>query len=342
MAHGLENAKSMIYVGETPWHGLGIRLNSPPPTIEDALILAGMDWTVEKRPLFTLAGSGPVVEGGDLECQDVPGHFAVCRNSDSRVLGVVGADYTPLQNTEAFGHLNDFLLDGKAAVETAGQLRGGATVWMLLKLKTCFEVIPGDEVASYLLATTAHDGSRVYQHRYTPIRVVCQNTLSAAAPKRETKENAAKGAAFKRRHTVNALSSITEASKILMAVHDSAVATQEVFQAMAKKQMTRQTMNEFLKELVPDNADAKRTTRTSNIRDEIMKFVDGGVGTDIKGVRGSLWGLYNGVTEWLDHSRGTDGGHVEASKADSRLYNLWFGSGQQVRDRAFELAVASL
>lgn len=348
MAHMLESKNDMIYVGEVPWHGLGIELKTPPATIEDALIVAGMDWRVEKRVIFTpsrmlLDAKTPAEKAAvpsDKRGIQIPDQFAMIRSSDERPLGVVGADYVPVQNEDAFGHLNGFLLDGIASVETAGMLKGGSTVWMMLKLKMPFEVLPGDEVCSYLLATTSHDGSRVYQHRYTPIRVVCNNTLSAAAPKREAKADAAKGAAFKRRHTTNALSSITEASRILRAVHDSAAASQELFRAMAQVQMTRKSMQEFLAELIPDNANATRNTRTENMREEVMGFVDGGVGTDIKGVRGSLWGLYNGVTEWLDHAKGTEGGNIAKDKADTRLFNLWFGAGQAMKDKALDLSMA--
>ena len=70
------NVETMMYVREKPWHGLGTRVEEA-PTSADALRLAGLDWTVERKPL--LVCGGPKVEN----------FFANVRSSDGSVLGVV-------------------------------------------------------------------------------------------------------------------------------------------------------------------------------------------------------------------------------------------------------------
>lgn len=165
MAHEIEN---MMYVGERPWHHLGVKLDSAPADIATALQLAGLDWTVRLEQL-QLADGRPAPR------------FATVRNSDNSILGTVGEDYHVLQNAQAFAPLERFLASGLATVETGGSLRDGARVWMLLRIAREDSVILGDDaVRKYLLAAAGHDGSLAFHLGITATRVVCQNTLSVA------------------------------------------------------------------------------------------------------------------------------------------------------------------
>src|SRR5262245_63968878 len=147
MAHLVEN---MLSVGKRTWHGLGTVLQAP-PTVEEGLRLAGLDWEVRRERLFTAGG------------QEAPA-YAVVRDSDGRVLGAVGERYRPLQNREAFAWFEPFLAAGEASLETAGSLADGSRVWVLARLnRVPLEVAPGDEVVKYLLLSNSHDGSLAVQ-----------------------------------------------------------------------------------------------------------------------------------------------------------------------------------
>ena len=158
MAHEVE---SMMYVGKEPWHGLGVRIpKSKRLSIREALLAARMDWEVELRPLYTEDTQGNLT--GILD------HRCARRTTDNQVLGIVGRDYTPLQNREAFSWFQPFLDTGMASLETAGSLKHGQKVWILAKVRDGQGSLNGDRVDHYILLSNAHDGSITVRVGFTP------------------------------------------------------------------------------------------------------------------------------------------------------------------------------
>ena len=167
MAHELE---TLAYFGGLPWHRLGTALEEG--DLYDwpsASKKAGLDWEVELVPLVT----------ADTQAQVT--HRAVRRRSDARVLGVVGPRYATLQNKDAFGWFQPFLDAREAALHTAGSLRNGSRVWVLARLnRDPLVIAEGDEVEKFILLSHGHDGSLAVRCGFSPIRVVCANTLAMA------------------------------------------------------------------------------------------------------------------------------------------------------------------
>ncbi len=159
------NVETMFSVRETPWHGLG-RIVIDAPASREALELAGLDWQVESRNIYS--GTGTMI----------PGYRANVRSTDDAVLGVVSDRYRIVQNEEAFQFTDDLLGEG-VTYETAGSLQGGKKVCMLAKMPEKY-IIAGDEVTPYLVFFNSHDGSSGVKVAMTPVRVVCQNTLNLA------------------------------------------------------------------------------------------------------------------------------------------------------------------
>ena len=166
--------ESMFSAVETPWHRIG-KVTEDALTSAEAITEAELDWEVELRGLYT----DEVFLGGHKKIMEVPDAFATVRNSDNKVLGVVGNRYTPIQNIECFDFLDTVLDDSSARYETAGSLYGGKIVWMLVNLGKDI-VVGEDRTVPYLLLTNSHDGSTAIKGMTTPIRVVCANTLSLA------------------------------------------------------------------------------------------------------------------------------------------------------------------
>ena len=162
MSHEVE---TMAYAGELPWHGLGTEVSNELTPLQ-MMQKAGVDWEVEQQKIVTETG---------IEIND---KVALVRTSDNTLLDVTGKDWKPVQNEEAFTFFSEFVAAGDMEMHTAGSLKEGRNVWALAKVKESFDVFGEDRVDSYLLFSNPHQYGKAVDVRFTPIRVVCHNTLS--------------------------------------------------------------------------------------------------------------------------------------------------------------------
>jgi phage/plasmid-like protein (TIGR03299 family) len=180
MAHNLNynedtGKHSFFSVKEKAWHGLG-QIVEQYPTSAEAIQFAGLDYEVEKRPLFTnglnneLAGT---VMGIHVPKTEIPTYFATVRNDNNEVLGVVGKDYEVVQNVDAFTFF-DAIVGGGDGIqyETAGALGKGERIFITAKLPGYIRVGNSDLIEQYLFLTTSHDGFGSITAAFTPIRIV--------------------------------------------------------------------------------------------------------------------------------------------------------------------------
>lgn len=322
MAHNLAttNGKSAFaYCGEAPWHGLGRQLDAP-ATAQEAITAAGLDYEVQMTPIATYDGL------------TVEGRRAVVRYDRQEVLGVVSDRYVPVQNRQAFGFLDAVVADGGLRYHTAGALGKGEKVFLLAKLPHSIRVKNSDDlVDKYLLLSNAHDGSAALRVFFTPIRVVCQNTLSTA-------ERQGRGQGVSVLHKGNLEGKIREAQEVLGLARrffDDAAA---VIDRLAGHSPTSTQLAAYFQELYPDPQEGKDNARALKTRSDLQRLFEEGVGHDQPGVKGTTWAAYNAVTEYVDHVRMARG-RDDRDRASRRLDSIWFGGGAKVKARAWDLAL---
>jgi len=196
MAHNIYNDGTkdcMFVVGkrEDAWHMLGQRCDSA-VTWEQAVTLAGLDWTVSKQQNYCRQLPTPDAPQGKVVPTD---SYTIVRSSDNAQLGTVGPDFTVKQNSECFRFVDTLLeANGGAHYDSAGALGNGSKIWCAVRVpKADINPVPGDSHESYLVFATAHDGSMAHTVKLTTVRVVCQNTLNSAL--------SGEGAIFRVKHT---------------------------------------------------------------------------------------------------------------------------------------------
>lgn len=291
-----------------------------PATAEEAIKAAGLDWEVSLRP---------VTAGG----AEVPGYYAVVREDRNIGLGVVKGRYVPIQNREAFSFFDSVVGDGKAIYHTAGALGNGERIWILAKLPDDL-VVRGDVTEKYLLLSNGHNAHHALQMLFTPIRVVCQNTLLAALGRAKRTDTVFI------RHVGNIQAKVEEARRILGIAIDWYKRFQEAAELLAGVEVKPSALEEYVANLLPmpKGADGEELERKTVLesRLEIVRLFEGeGLGLDEPGIRRTGWALYNAAVEFVDWHR-----KRQRKDPELRAQNILWGPGADLKRRAFDLAIA--
>jgi phage/plasmid-like protein (TIGR03299 family) len=279
MSHEVE---SMFYVSNeengrfVPWHGLGTPVKEA-QTSKEAIKVAGLDWTVESKPIYSDKGI------------EIPGFKANTRNIDDKVLGIVSNRYRIVQNSDAFD-FTDSLIGEEVKYETAGSLCGGKRIFLLAKLPD--KKILDDDFDNYICFTNSHDGKGAIEACMTPTRVVCQNTLNLALSKATRK--------WSTRHTGNIESKLAEAKHTLQLAEEYMNELAIVADQMANTTVTESEVVSMLDEIYPMSEDiSDRAKRTINQKKN--DFMVCMLSPDILKFKNTAWGVINAASDFSTH-----------------------------------------
>ena len=325
MGHNLkknaDGREALVYniEGGVPWHKLGDPVNGP-MTTEVAKRVWPFHYYQER--IFDPAG---------IEIED----YKSIRISDTRKIMAVGGDGYTLIQPEEVAEFAEALHEQKVLCEAAGALGDGQRIWMLLHTPDYkFEIFKGDEQRMYTLVTNAYDLSAALEARYTGIRAICENTVNMAT--------AGNPAVIKLRHTVNVKSRMDMAAKIFQGYHKAVGDFKETMQYLAKHQINDAMILDFEAEMFGDpdkTPEGRALTIMTNKRTKFEELVFSGKGTDIKGVVGSAYGLFNAYTEWSDWYSTVKGAKKDDGTID-RTASILFGQASREKTKALELVLA--
>lgn len=273
------NVETMFSTREKPWHGLGTIVMEA-PTSETALELAGLDWNVVQREVYT------------DDNIHVPGYKVNVRDSDDTPLGIVTDKYKIVQNREAFKFTDDLLGEG-VRYETAGALQDGRRVWILAKMPENY-IIAGDKIEPYFLITNSHDGSSGIKACMTPIRVVCNNTLNLAL-------NQAKRI-WTTRHTENIRARMNEAQETLFMADSYMTALGKEIDGLCRIRISDQKVMQYMSEFFPvteDMTDVQRKNNLKLLNNMKMRYFEA---PDLLDVGKNGYRFINAVSDFATHA----------------------------------------
>lgn len=314
MPHEVE---TMFYYQEVPWHGLGTKVEHA-LTAQEAIVEAGLDWDVELRNVLVPDASGTL--------RVVTGKKAVVRMTDDRIFGILGDSYRPVQNSQSFKFFDEVVSSGMVNYESAGSLQSGAKVWILAKMQSPLEVAK-EQVDRYIVLVNSHDGSSALQMYWTPVRVVCMNTLRMSQAHKLSPT-------FYTRHTLNVMSKI-DTAKVVLGLADSYYAEWlEQANILAKKKLTDDQALQIVTHAFGQDGNEEIYPPIRKEMEKVLALRFEGVGQDNSLVQGTAWQVYNAVVEYSDYYK------VPRSKDESaRLASVWFGSGKMMKELAWDAAL---
>lgn len=320
--------ETMAYANQVPWHGLGkpVTNNLTPAQMLKA---AQLDWTVSKRETFFKAASG--------KHTPMPGEFALVRDKDEFLLSNVGATYKPVQNADAMDFFKKFVTAGKMKMETAGSLWGGRYVWGLARLGHDFRLGKNDEVRGYLLMMNPHILGKAMVMQFTPIRVVCWNTLTFALGS-NLKGDAG---AFRMFHSTVFNDRVKkQAEEALGLASDQMGEFRQAAESLVKKKIKPKAIEQYFCDVLEYDPETKQVKAKGEqaAREPVMlpKFrtaYEEAPGAQMATAQGTYWGALNAVTRVIDHETGKDRG--------TALRNAWIGYTAKMKRRALGLALAA-
>lgn len=344
MAHEIMKNDNMFSVKENPWHGLGTVLPQA-PSIKEALQAASLDWEV--RTLNVAAFQPPSKTEEFSRCRiNLPRFKALQRVDTQEVFTIVSDQYQVLQNIDAFNIFKPLVEDGTIEMETAGSLQNGKKVWIMAKVNTdSKDVRKGDEIKPYVLLSNSHDGTQAIRFGFTPVRVVCNNTLSMAIGNKKSELIKV----YHKGQVAENVEALRDLMNFEITQFESTVAD---FKKLASKPINERDMIKYIRKVFPKAVQAMETPGIEPVNEDllnavieatgsldelsrreesIMNVLNGGRGKETRGKKGiTYWDAYNAVNEWGLYERGRSD--------DSRIASAWFG--QQKADDQRALAIA--
>ncbi len=321
----------MAFAGATPWHGLGQSVTKG-ASLGVWLKEAGMDWMAMEAGVEAVLGGDP--------CHNVrfPDHKALYRSNTMAPLAIVGKNYKVVQPRQILEFFRSMVEHEGWHIHTAGTLRGGRKLWVMATNGQRATVGKGDPVVRNVVLATSLDGTMRTVAMDTAVRVVCANTLSMAlqedrvlaAMSHRTEFDAtlfrraigAKEYAFESfieqaRALAETPMDLTQARDYLYSVFveggkKSAGATPD-------KASSLSWLSDY-----PEDYDNPRQPRSVSRCLELFEGV--ARGSNKAQCRGTAWGLFNAVTEYVDHEMGRD--------RDTGYDSALFGRGSHIKREA--------
>jgi phage/plasmid-like protein (TIGR03299 family) len=313
------DVETMFSVREIPWHGMGTILDAP-PTSEEAIKAAGLDWEVEARAVFWQSKMNPT------RFVEVPNRKMLVRTKDEQPLAVVGHQYQILQNLEAFQFFDPLVDSGIAVYETAGSLQGGRRIWIMARVKNSIKIGGSDEVRPYVLLCNGHDGDTGVLVQPTAVRVVCSNTLMASL---------GSGMVYKMFHRGDLKAKMEQAAEVIGFTKKRFEEMEAAWLLMQHTEITTERRVDYVRALIPDVPDSSSDllkARCAGQRDKILELLENGKSVNVPHFdKGTVWAIYNCAVEFADWYMGK-------TTRDLPNYQL-FGRGATFKQRAYTFAM---
>jgi phage/plasmid-like protein (TIGR03299 family) len=338
MAHNIyfnekSNQHSFFSVREKAWHGLG-KIVQNYPTSAEAIRFAGLDYSVEKRKLFTCDQPTDTGNTSLIPNLEVPGYYSTVRADNSTVLGVVGKDYEIVQNTDAFSFFDAIVGGDGIQYETAGALGKGERIFITAKLPGYIKVGQTDLIERYLFLTTSHDGLGSITAAFTPVRIVCNNTLNAALQDCVN--------SIKIRHTAGAKEKLEQAHRIMGISNDMSEDLENLFNRWSRIRITDSELWKLIRRAMAPNKEALQNINDrrdealsayfNNMCDNVLEYALSNPSQQQETTKGTLFGAYNAVTGYFQNVR-------TYKNEEARLKSVLFGNGLNKTQAAFNLCM---
>lgn len=234
------------------------------------------------------------------------------RSDTKQELGIVGCNYQPVQNFEAFSFFDTVCEQYNASYNKIISIENGTKIIVEARMNEPV-IIAGDETLETFTLINSFDGSSPCSAFFGAYRLVCSNGLRAHVTSAHNH--------FRIRHTKNVHSKIEQAVRIIAAEQKYFEIFKERCEQLAQIAIDKNMVEKFLETVIGE----AKNKQTKNRHAEISQLFEHG-----KGNKGeTAWDLYNGLTEYVDHY------YSDESSEDRMLVNRNIGQGVKWKEQGF-------
>ncbi|MFC4261923.1 DUF932 domain-containing protein [Ferruginibacter yonginensis] len=326
---------SFFSVKQKAWHELGRLLPDYPISSEEAIIMAQADFEVTKQPLFT----SEYDQDGNLQnenTQRINNFFSTMRTDTNQILGIVGSKYEVVQNRTAFSFFDSLVEKGSVKYETAGVLGNGERIFITAKMPDVLKVGRRDEIEKYIFLTTSHDGSGSIMAAFTPIRIVCNNTLNMALRNHTN--------AVYIKHTANAEQKLQEAARIIAITETTGEQLEYLFNKWANVRVNDAEIKKLIslamapnKEVFTEIVKGKKvqfSTQFENVLNDVYEYAMSSPTQQMPTTQNTIFGVYNAITGYYQNCK-------DYKTNDAKVNSIMFGTGYERTRKAFEICTSA-
>lgn len=256
------------------WSNIGYDIRKA-NTVEEALKLSHLDYTVEKVPCFLADGT------------PIPGAFCTKKENSLETFGVVGKEFSIIQNIEGFDFINALVGEGLTFLK-AGENR--KMVWIIGQLPT-IEVL-GDKVTPHIIFQNSHGGNTTLKATIAPLRIICQNQFNLTFRKADNK--------ISLRHTSSIKERLHTAETVLAQNSIYLDEFKKKAEEMASTKISKAKVDSFLDSIFEVKSDFN-PTKVKAVEEKRARFLAAYQAEDNQNFIGTQWGLVNAYTDYVTH-----------------------------------------
>lgn len=256
------------------WTNIGSDIRKA-STVQEALELSGLNYTVEKVPVYLDNGL------------QVPGAFCTKREDSDVTYGVVGSQFEIVQNIEGFDFINNMVPEGLKFLK-AGENK--KFIYIIAQLPS-IDVL-GDEVAPHIIFQNSHSGSTTLKATIAPLRIVCENQFNLTFKKANNK--------ISLRHTKSIKGRLHTAQEVLIQSSEYLSEFQKSALLMAQKKVSKSQVDDLMDKIfyIKEEFTPTQVRRVEEKRDRFLKAYQA---EDNQNFIGTQWGLVNAYTDFVTH-----------------------------------------
>lgn len=281
-------------------YGIGVDISGA-KTMEEAIELAGLNWTVEAKKI-------------SVDEKLIPGYRANV-TSDGKVLGIVSKQYQIVQNIEAFSFADNIV--DQLQFNSAGSLYDDKKIWVSSKFSDVDQY--GQKFENYLVFSNSHDGKSSI--RVSIIPIINGNAMNIPLDKTYRTWSVT--------HSGNIEKKMDQAKETLIFAENYIAELIKQTKKMIDTTLTEKQKKAFVEQLFPINPQDgdRRIDNINECRVQALQSIN-----SIQSNQNTAWQVINGVSSYVTN--------MDPKRASETFYENKFGSiivGNHLIDKAYKI-----